>query len=389
MNSGNKQIIPILDMFRLFAALLVVLVHYEIIFGEFVIYGSLGTTALSWFFILSGFIIAYNYPSLDTFSDFKRFYIHRFVRIYPVYCLAVLVSVVFVAIGFNTLGDQFFTEVRRPFEISYDLPQDKDNSFWIYTALRHLTFTQSISSIETLKLVFNGPLWSLVLEIYFYLAFPVFLLILKPINTMVKVAFAFIVGYILQFLLIQYFLPDVESFDVMNLNVPVYTNPAIRGLEFVFGMLLYKAFALLPPITSQEKLNLMPLLISIVFYLIINIIGEEFVPYQYSMFFFAVPIVTILVFTLSRSHWYPKGSAYNFCLWAGGISYVLYCFHWPLMEMIQLWDLLPQTIDFPLHLFLLVVVLVSISHIIYKWVETPIRKLLYRKIASPRQSVSH
>lgn len=389
MNTGNKQIIPILDMFRLFAALLVVLVHYEIIFGEFVIYGSLGTTALSWFFVLSGFIIAYNYPSLDTFSDFKRFYIHRFVRIYPVYCFAVLVSVLFVAIGFNTLGDQFFTEVRRPFEISYDLPQNKDNSFWIYTALRHLTFTQSISSIETLKLVFNGPLWSLVLEIYFYLAFPVFLLILKPINTMGKIAFAFAVGYILQFLLIQYFLPDVESYDVMNLNVPVYTNPAIRGLEFVFGMLLYKAFALLPPITAKEKLNLMPLLISIVFYLIINIIGEKFVPYQYSMFFFAVPIVTVLVFTLSRSHWYPKGSTYNFCLWAGGISYVLYCLHWPLMEMIQLWDLLPQTIDFPLHLFLLVAVLVGISHIIYKWVETPIRKLLYRKIASPRQSVSH
>ena len=60
MNSGNKQIIPILDLFRLFAALLVVLVHYEIIFGEFVIYGSLGTTALSWFFVLSGFIITYD-----------------------------------------------------------------------------------------------------------------------------------------------------------------------------------------------------------------------------------------------------------------------------------------------------------------------------------------
>ena len=48
MSSTNKQIIPVLDMFRLVAALFVVLVHYEIIFGHFVIYGSLGTTALSW-----------------------------------------------------------------------------------------------------------------------------------------------------------------------------------------------------------------------------------------------------------------------------------------------------------------------------------------------------
>ena len=175
MSGSNKQIIPVLDMFRLVAALFVVLVHYEIIFGRFVIYGSLGTTALSWFFVLSGFIIAYNYPSLDTAADYKKFYAHRFIRIYPVYFLAVLVSALLVAIGYNTMGDQFFTEVRRPFEISYDLPEQLDNGFWTHATLRHFSFTQSISSIETLKLVFNGPLWSLVLEIYFYLAFPIFL----------------------------------------------------------------------------------------------------------------------------------------------------------------------------------------------------------------------
>ena len=376
-------------MFRLFAALLVVLVHYEIIFGKFVIYGSLGTTALSWFFVLSGFIIAYSYPTLNTVEDLKRFYIHRFIRIYPVYGLAVLVSALFVGIGFNTLGDEFFTEVRRPFQISYDLPELKDNSFWAFAGLRHLTFTQSISSIETLKLVFNGPLWSLVLEIYFYLVFPFLLIILKPINTMVKILVALIVGYILQFFLIQYFLPDVESYNVMNLNVPVYTNPAIRGLEFVFGMLLYKAFALLPPITTKEELNLNPLLITIVAYLVINIIGEKFVPYEYSMFLFGVPIVTILVFTLARSHWYPKGKAYDFCLWAGGVSYVLYCLHWPLMEMIQLWDLLPQTTTFAVHLLLLVIILLGVSHIVYKWFETPVRGLLYRKAGRSRKAAGH
>ena len=363
MSSSNKQIIPVLDMFRLVAALLVVLVHYEIIFGRFVIYGSLGTTALSWFFILSGFIIAYNYPSLEALQDYKKFYTHRFIRIYPVYFLSVLVSALFVAIGFNVLGDQFFTEVRRPFEISYDLPEQKDNAFWTHATLRHLAFTQSISSIETLKLVFNGPLWSLVLEVYFYLAFPIFLFLLKPVKTMRRIIVAFIAGYILQFALIQYFLPDVENYDVMNLNVPVYTNPAIRGLEFIFGMLLYKAFVLLPPITTKEKPNLIPLLIMIGVYLAINIIGERYVPYQYSMFFLEVPVVALLVLTMARFHWYPKGPSYKFCLWAGGISYVLYCFHWPFMEMIQLWDLVPQTIPFPIHLPLVIIVSVSYTHL--------------------------
>ena len=387
--AGDKQILPILDLFRLFAALLVVLVHYEIIFGQFVVYGSLGTTALSWFFILSGFIITYSYPDFDSFSDLKRFYVHRFIRIYPVYFLAVLVSAIFVSGGVTALGDQFFEQVRRPFEISYDLPQVKDSEFWAISALRHLTFTQSLSSVETLKLVFNGPLWSLVLEVYFYLAFPLLLILLKPMKSLSRIAIALIFGYVLQFLLIQYFLPDVESFNVMNLNVPIYTNPAIRGLEFVFGMLLYKAFALLPSITREEKHTSTPLFMAIFGYLVINAVGENFIPYQYSMFFSAVPVVALLVFILARTHWYPVGMGNKLCLWAGGISYVLYCFHWPLMEMIRFWNLVPQSIAFPYHLITLILFLLLVSHLIYRWIETPIRRFLYRKFETNRNSVNH
>ena len=175
----------------------------------------------------------------------------------------------------------------------------------------------------------------------------------------------------------------------MNLNVPIYTNPAIRGLEFVFGMLLYKAFVLLPPITTEEKLNLLPLLLTVLAFIAINVVGEKFIPYQYSMFFSAVPIVALLVFSLSRAHWYPTGFANKVCLWAGGISYVLYCLHWPLMEMIQLWNIIPQSIAFPLHLLLLLVFLILISHLIYRWVETPTRKLLYGRFDTNRYSVHH
>ena len=193
----------------------------------------------------------------------------------------------------------------------------------------------------------------------------------------------------LQFILIQYFLPDVESFNVMNLNVPIYTNPAIRGLEFLFGMLLYKAFALLPSITREEKHKSTPLLIAIFGYLVINVVGENFISYQYSMFFSAVPVVALLVFILARTHWYPVGIGNKLCLWAGGISYVLYCFHWPLMEMIRFWNLVPQSIAFPYHLIMLILFLLLVSHLIYRWIETPIRRFLYRKFETNRNSVNH
>ncbi len=382
MSSSNKQLIPILDMFRLAAALLVALVHYEILFGDFVIYGAFATTALSWFFVLSGFILAYNYSDLAGAEHYKKYFRHRLIRIYPTYFLAVMVSGLLVSIGYTVLGEAYFAEVRRPFEVSYDLPEVKDNAFWLMAMLRHLSFTQSVGSIETLNLVFNGPLWSLVLEVYFYICFPLLIVLIRPIKTMTQIIAALVLGYLLQYLLILTFLPQADSYDVMNLNRPVYTNPLIRGLEFIFGMLLYKAYALLPAPEAAGRLRLWPVILACLFYVLTIVLSENFVPYQYRMYFSAVPAVVLLVWTLARTPWYPEGRARRFCLWCGGMSYVLYCFHWPLMEMIQLWDLLPPTLPFAVHLPLTVGILLLVCHIIYRFIETPVRKYCYRRFDS-------
>ena len=378
----SKQKIPILDGFRFLSSSLVVLAHYEIIFGQFLIYGAFATTAVSWFFVVSGFILSYTYPSLDSPADYRRFYLHRVIRIYPVYALAVLVSAIFVIWGYSVGGESFFAEVRRPFEISYDLPEQKENGFWFMASLRHLSFTQSISSIETLKLVFNGPLWSLVLEVYFYILFPLLLLLLKPINSLPRVIAAFLVGYALQFILIQNYLPQADQYNVMNLNVPVYTNPFIRGIEFVFGILLYKAFALSPAPDPGAKTKVGPLLLTLLAYLLVVIVGENYVPYQYSAFFITVPFITVMVYALLRMHWYPEEKAIRFFTLLGGLSYVLYCFHWPLMEMIQYFNLLPNSLPYPIHALLLLTLLLLVSYGIYRFIETPIRRVLYRRIQS-------
>jgi len=377
--STKKQKLPVLAACRLVAALIVVMVHYEIIFGHFVVYGALGTTALSWFFVLSGFILSYTYTELETRAQFKRFYTHRFIRIYPVYFLSVAFSSALVIIGYQVMGENYFAEVHRPFELMYDLPENKDGGFWLMAVIRHLTFTQSASSIETLNLVFDGPLWSLVLEVYFYLTFPIFLFLLKNINTRARIAIAFLLGYLLQFVLILVFLPDAEEYNVMNLNVTVYTNPLIRGIEFVFGMLLYKLFALNMAAEVQRRMKLWPSILAASVWIIVVVLSEMYVLYQFRVYFVALPFVCYLVYALATMNWFPEGRADRICVLCGGISYVLYCFHWPLMELIQLFDLLPQ-LPFPLHLLLLTAVLLIFSWLIYRFVETPARKFLYRRM---------
>ena len=120
----------------------------------------------------------YSYPNLSSPTDLKRFYIHRLFEFTLIF--AVVISALFVSIGFLFWMSDF-SEVRRPFEISYDLHKRRTFSLVKHT-LKHLTFSQSLS-IEALKLVFNGPLWSLVLEVYFYIAFPVLLFVLRPFNS--------------------------------------------------------------------------------------------------------------------------------------------------------------------------------------------------------------
>ncbi len=373
----NSRKIPVLDVFRFVGAVIVVFVHYELIFGQFIVWGALGTTALSWFFMVSGFVLSYVYPSLRGWAGIRQFYKFRIIRIYPAYAFAILLSSTFVWLSYRVVGEAFFTEVHRPFQLTYDLPGEKDTSFFLIATIRHYLFAQSISSIETLKLVFNGPLWSLVLEAYFYLCFPLFLLLLKNVNTYRRVFAVFAGGYIMQFLLIAWFLPETEYYDLATLNVPVYTNPIIRFVEFVFGMLIYKIFALSGIDKDKGKINLIPLLISICVYLAVIWFGENYVPYQYSSFFVAIPAVAVLVYCMLNLQWYPTGGTLKFCELLGGLSYIIYCLHWPYMEMVQYFNLLPESWPYQLHLPLLASLLIGLSYLVYRFLELPLRRKMY------------
>jgi len=99
-------------------------------------------------------------------------------------------------------------------------------------------------------------------------------------------------------------------------------------------------------------------------------------------FFVALPVVTYLGYALATRKGYPAKTADKLCAVFGGISYVLYCFHWPLMEMIQFFNLLPESLPFPLRLALLTVILLLFSWLLYRFIETPIRRFMYRRTES-------
>lgn len=107
-----------------------------------------GFCAVGFFFVLSGFILAYNYPG-DAPVAASSFYRARFARIYPVYVLGLIVALPFLAS--RTLRDASWGHAALEVALAVSLTQAWVPAFW--------------SAV-------NIPGWSLSVEAFFYAIYP-------------------------------------------------------------------------------------------------------------------------------------------------------------------------------------------------------------------------
>ena len=142
-----------LTSLRFFAAAMIVIGHGS---GEFGL--PLSTDALfalntgvSFFFVLSGFILYYNYPVLPGRAAVGRFYLARFARIWPLHLFALLVVlIVYPSAAWAQPG------IVR----------------WL-AALLNVSLLQAwFPLIGGYTGAFNAPAWTLSVEVFFYLLFP-------------------------------------------------------------------------------------------------------------------------------------------------------------------------------------------------------------------------
>ncbi len=124
---------------------------------QFVHYGFVG---VSLFFVLSGFVLAYNYPKFESARERRRFWWARFARIYPAYLVALLLS---LPIYF------FYTRTG-----SVLASMDAAGKITLETALLGAWTPWTSCGV-------NCPGWSLSAEAFFYLLFP---LLVPAVNRM-------------------------------------------------------------------------------------------------------------------------------------------------------------------------------------------------------------
>jgi peptidoglycan/LPS O-acetylase OafA/YrhL len=138
---------------RFIAALLVFTHHIGNKFGLPHFRGCLGAAAVSFFFVLSGFILTYVYHGRLNRGNVRRFYFTRWARIWPLHFVSLLL-VLLVAGRWSLIN---FGE--HPFKL-----------------LLNGALLQSWIPSGDYIFSFNGVSWSISTELFFYAAFPLFLL---------------------------------------------------------------------------------------------------------------------------------------------------------------------------------------------------------------------
>lgn len=143
----NKDKLDALTSVRFFFAMMVLLGHF---YGRFssqlptppLFVFTMAPLAVSWFFVLSGFILAYNYGRLNTNGDRAAFLFLRVARLWPVHCTILTVALLL--------------------QLYYAYPP------WLRF---QYTMTQSWSLNPDIAGSYNGPAWSISDEFFFYIAY--------------------------------------------------------------------------------------------------------------------------------------------------------------------------------------------------------------------------
>ena len=203
-----KQRAAGLDLFRVVAAVMVLLfhcnIHHDNSFGLLTEFVSMSAVFMTAFFMLSGYVLFLTYKDMPLVQGgaLKNFYLKRVFGIFPLYLVVALLYVV-------TLGQEsvFQNLVLLPIEI---------------------LGLQSVFS-TLFPVSHNGGTWFISCLLLAYLAFPLMQEVVKQMSTRTKwTALAVCTAVLFWSPLV------VHTFKTDS----IYSNPFFRGLEFFIGVLL-------------------------------------------------------------------------------------------------------------------------------------------------------
>ncbi len=357
--------LPALTGIRAIAAIWVLLFHsrlrtMEQIPGAIREFIGLGHAAVCFFFVLSGFILAYNYfpkyTSLRISSDqLREFWVARVARIYPLYIVGFLLAAI---AGYLLVGKPFYQNTTI------------ETTSWILRILGlHSWWPQLFMEGP------NDPSWSLSCEFFFYACFPLLaipILKLKDKALFPASIWAVILSLVGPVIMVA---NGITSGSKMpDLGMFLSFNPIFRIPEFVLGMILGRIVLQnqLPSLFSKYASALF-IGLSIALFILVN----SGVPTPLLRYGLTTPIFALMILAMvPQTGVVAKLLSIKPMVAMGKASYALYILHRPIMfgveaAAIRLFGSKPIWVS-----LISLVLIFAASIAAFHWLEEPFQKKL-------------
>ena len=361
MTDHRPELRP-LTAFRFFAALAVFLRHVypwlkaspdmPSVVHSFMNDGFCGVT---FFFVLSGFILTYNYRLVFirlSGPAMWKFYAARVARIWPVHLLTLGLAAVVLHREIMAAPGQVIAPL-----------------------LANLTLTQSFFSDETIYFSLNTVSWSLSDEIFFYLLFPFIVWAMHSVGLDRPVCSSLlaIVLWAVGMACVLTGLDDPLGFWMW------YINPAFRVLDFLTGVAVAQVFLGLNDkgIRGPSPKWAVVLEVSSLVAVAVALMASPSVDYllRRSVYYTPFFAIVILVFAYQRGL-ISRLLSGKVLLLLGEVSFSFYMFHFLLIRMIDRYPHATHLGDLPPLLRSIAVLAITLMASIgcYRWFEVPARR---------------
>ena len=303
-----------------------------------------GYIGVSFFFILSGFILSYRYQNelLNGKTSKKSFYNARIARIFPLHLLTFLIAI--------------------PLTF-YEFAQDK--LLYSVQAFTNITLTQSFVPNRIIYYSFNSPSWSISNEMFFYLLFPLIMVFFSRYKQYLK---ALIPLIIILIPILSLKIPEIYHHQLF------YINPLFRIVDFIIGILLYMIFKRYKE--KKTHINFTYLEITTILILVLFIAFHKFIPEvsRYSYYYWIPMSLLIIVFAFQRGS-LSKLLSHKVFMHLGHISFSFYLFHQLIIRYTL--KINSKFFDFENDILLIVFMFIMtllVSHFGFIWFEKPMNR---------------
>jgi peptidoglycan/LPS O-acetylase OafA/YrhL len=347
---------------RCFAAINIVLFHFSNPdwFGPLSPVVNAGYLSVSFFIMLSGFVLAYNYAGRAQRGELEpgRFWKARLTRLYPVYLLSLV-------LGWQTLLGERAVHSHH--------------MFWTGVVLTPLLLQGWVPELATF---WNTPAWTMSAEAFYYLIFP-WVASVRPAKTtggqVIRLALLWIAGTIPGALYVLYnpdHLVHVDRFSSAPWLQALKFTPLPHLPGFVFGVMLAGLDGMM-----ERGGWLRPVLGLLGLAGIYAVLAEGHTPYPLIHDGLLMPLFGAAVIGLAGDNWLSRAFSFRPFVFVGASSYCLYLMHFNLWNMLHASGILPALHLDKLDPWISYVVLISLGLLTLHLVEKPAQKVLRKWMA--------